>query len=185
VALFALSALLLVFTFRRPRRISVTALLLAMLIGALTPAVFALLIRYRPGPWVLVAMGCLGLATGILWSRSTRIYVAQGQIMARNSVWYLAVWGGLLAITQLVSIVTNRPPGVVMALLIMSTGTVVGMNGSLLLRYGAVKAGRRAPDEVFPGAQATRAGRHCRSCGRPLGPVDVFCVSCGARHDGE
>lgn len=184
VALFLVATALLVLTFRRPRPLSAPALLLATLVGTLTPALFALLIRYRPSSGVIAAMAALGLAVGVLWSRATRLSLAGGRVIAQNSGWYLAVWGGIFALTQLVSIVTNRPPRVVMALLVLSAATVVGTNGSLLVRARAVRAGRQAP-EAAPVPPPRPVGcRFCRSCGAPVDPADAFCVACGGRCDG-
>jgi hypothetical protein len=167
---FALSVVLLVLTFRKPRKVSVFSLILAILVGLTTLTVFSFLIRYHPSVWLLIAMGSAGLLIGVLWSRATRIYVENGQVMSRNSVWYLVVWGGIFALTQLISIVTNRPPSAAMALLIMSTASIIGMNGSIIKRYLAARAGARAPET---------SSRSCSRCGVPAVSGDVFCSKCG------
>jgi hypothetical protein len=66
---------------------------------------------------------------------------AQGnQVMSQNSVLYLGVWGGIFALNQLITIVTNRPTDIAMALLIVSTATVWGTNADILRRYAKIKA---------------------------------------------
>ena len=167
---FVLSVGLLVLTFRKPRKVSVFSLLLAIFIGMITFALFSFFIRYHPSVWLLGAMGTVGLFLGIVWSRSTRIYIENGQIMSRNSVWYLVVWGGVFALTQLISIVTNRPPSIAMALLIMSTASIIGMNGSIIKRYFTARTGAEA-SEI--------SSRNCSKCGTSAVSEDIFCSKCG------
>jgi len=167
---FILSVALMVLTFRKPRKVSVLSLVLAIFIGLITFAVFSFLIRYHPSVWLLAVMGFAGFFIGMVWSRSTSIYIKNGEVMSHNSVWYLVVWGGIFALTQLISIVTNRPPSIVMALLIMSTASIIGMNGSIIKRYFAVRAGRPIPE---------RASVNCSKCGSPAVSGDIFCSKCG------
>jgi hypothetical protein len=169
---FVLSVALLILSFRKPKKISVLSLILAILVSLITLTVFSFLIRYHPSIWLLVAMGCAGLLIGIVWSQTTRIYVENGKVMSRNSVWYLVVWGAIFALTQLISIVTNRPPPVIMALLIMSTASVIGMNGRIIRRYFVARAGIVSPATAF---------RNCRQCGAPVDGGNVFCNQCGAK----
>jgi hypothetical protein len=169
---FVLSVTLLILTFRKPKKISVFSLVLAILMSLITLTVFSLLIRYHPSIWLLIAMGSAGLSTGIVWSQTTRIYVENGKVMSRNSVWYLVVWGAIFALTQLISIVTNKPPPVIMALLIMSTASVIGMNGRIIRRYFVARA------EI---ASATTAFRNCPKCGAPVDSGSAFCHQCGAK----
>jgi len=171
---FVLSVALLVITFRKPRKVSVFSLILAIFIGLITFAVFSFLIRYHPSIWLLAAMGSAGLFTGMVWSRATRIYIENGQVMSRNSVWYLVVWGGIFAMTQLISIVTNRPPSIAMALLIMSTASIIGMNGSIIKRYFSARAGTGASES---------SSRNCGKCGTPAVSGDIFCSKCGNKLD--
>jgi peptidoglycan/LPS O-acetylase OafA/YrhL len=168
---FALSVVLLVLTFRKPRKVSVLSLILVIAISLVTLVVFSALINYHPSLTLLILMGAAGLVIGALWSQATQVYLQDGKVMSRNSVWYLLVWGGIFALTQLVSVATGRPPVVIMALLIMSTASVIGMNTMIIKRYLGVRAGRGRP---------AAGGRACPGCGTPAGPEDVFCGQCGA-----
>ena len=49
------------------------------------------------------------------------------------------VWGLVFAVNQLVTVFTGRPPAIAMMMLIISTGLVIGNNGSLLVRYLRVR----------------------------------------------
>jgi len=169
---FVVSVALLVLTFRKPKKVSILSLLLVIVISIITLAVFSFLINYQPSFLLLALMVLAGLVIGVVWSQATHVYVENGKVMSRNSVWYLLVWGGIFALTQLVSVMTNRPPSVIMALLVMSTGSVIGMNGMIMKRYFSVKAGAQAGPTV---------GSGCPKCGAPVGGDDAFCSRCGAR----
>ncbi len=118
----------------------------------------------------MVIMGSASLGIGILWSQSTRLYVESGTIMSRNSIWYLVVWGAVFALTQLISIVTQRPPSIIMALLIMSTASIIGMNGRIMQRYFAIRSNPSASGESLP---------TCSHCGATVGSESAFCNKCG------
>lgn len=169
---FVLSVVFLIFTFRKPKKVSIFSLVLAVLISLITLTVFSLFIHYRPS-WLLIAvMGFAGLCIGIVWSQSTRVYVENGKVMSRNSIWYLVVWGGVFALTQLISIVTQRPPSIIMALLVMSTGTIIGMNGSVMRKFLSARSSLDAPAPTSP---------QCRHCGAGVAPEAVFCGQCGRK----
>ena len=169
---FILSVALMVLTFRKPRKISVLSLILAVLVSLATLVIFSFLVHYEPSMWLLSATALAGFFIGLVWSQTTRVYVENGTVMSRNSIWYLVVWGGVFALTQLISIITNRPPPIIMALLMMSTATIIGMNGSIIKKYFSMKASIAQPG-TFP--------RKCRSCGAALVETDAFCSRCGQR----
>jgi hypothetical protein len=171
LVIFVLSVALLVLTFRRPKKVSIGSIILVVAISLVTLVVYSALINYHPSLTLLVLMGVAGLVVGGLWSQATQVYLQDGKVMSRNSIWYLVVWGGIFALTQLISVATSRPPMVIMALLIMSTASVIGMNTMIMKRYFAVRAGKKAP---------SGAGRTCPGCGAAAGPDDAFCHQCGA-----
>jgi len=169
---FILSVAFLIFTFRKPKKVSIFSLILAVLISLITLTVFSLFINYRPSPLLLVVMGLAGLCIGVVWSQSTRVYVENGKVMSRNSIWYLVVWGGVFALTQLISIVTQRPPSIIMALLVMSTGSIIGMNGRIMGKFLSARSGLDTP------ASTTT---QCRHCGAEVAREAVFCGRCGKK----
>jgi hypothetical protein len=170
---FVLSTALLVLTFRKPRKVSVFSLMLAMIISLVTLTIFSLLIHYRPSLLLIAAMAVAGLLIGVVWSQATRIYIENGKVMSHNSVWYLVVWGGIFALSQMIAITTNRLPSVIMALLVMSTASVIGMNGRIIGKYFAAKSSitvPEAPSGLCPrcGALIARENRFCGKCGEKL-----------------
>ncbi|HPV49729.1 MAG TPA: zinc ribbon domain-containing protein [Smithellaceae bacterium] len=172
LVIFILSVVLLIFTFRKPRKVSVFSLFLPILISLITFAVFSFFISYKPSIAVLVLMGGIGLCIGIVWSGATRIYVENGTVKSLNSIWYLVAWGAVFALTQMISIITQRPPSIVMALLVMSTGTIIGMNGRIAKKYLSVRSTVNASGE---------ASSRCSHCGAAKTGSDVFCRKCGTK----
>ena len=168
--IFILSVLFLIFTFRKPKKVSILSLILAMVVSLITLTVYSFFIYYRPSILLLIAMGSAGLFIGIIWSQSTHVYVENGKVMSRNSIWYLVVWGGVFALTQLTSIVTKRPPSIIMALLIMSTGSIIGMNGRIIGKCFSARSSLGAPEE---------SSHKCRHCGARIGSESAFCKQCG------
>ncbi len=168
--IFILSVVFLVFTFRKPKKVSMLSLILPIVISLITFTVFSLFVSYKPSILVLVLMGSAGLCIGILWSQSTRVYVERGTVMSRNSIWYLVAWGAVFALTQLISIVTQRPPSIIMALLIMSTASIIGMNGRIMQRYFSARSNPNTFGESLP---------TCSHCGATVGSESAFCNKCG------
>ena len=136
---FIASVLLLIFTFRKPRKVSVLSLIITIAISLLTLVIFSSLIKYEPPFWLWIVMAVIGIAVGWFWARTTRVYIKGEQVMSQNSIWYLVVWGAVFAINQLITIITNRPPDIAMALLILSTATVWGTNGDIIRRYFKIR----------------------------------------------
>ena len=192
--LTVLSAILLVLTFSKPRKVSIPSLLIMIAIGLVTFIVFASLTNYQPQPWIWYVMGITGIGAGIVQARTTRIYIEHNQVMSRNSVWYLVVWSSLLAINQLIIIVTNRPPDIAMALLIMGTTVIWGTNGDIIRRYfksvnsmkpAATTVGTASIDKsnnvpVAP-VNTDDTKLFCPACGKTAGGGDQFCTGCGGR----
>ena len=138
---FILSVLVLILTFRKPRKVSILSISITIVISLVTLIVFSSMTGYDPPAWLWLLMAAAGGATGWFWARTTRVYVQDNQVMSRNSILYLAVWGGIFALNQIIIIVTNRPPDIAMALLIASTATVWGTNASIIRRYTRARKG--------------------------------------------
>jgi hypothetical protein len=139
--LFIASVALLILTFRKPKKVSVLSLIITVAISLLTLVIFSALIKYDPPFWLWLLMAVIGIAIGYFWARTTKVFIKGNQVMNRNSIWYLVVWGGIFALNQLITIVTNRPPDIAMALLIISTATVWGTNGNIMRRYFQIRGG--------------------------------------------
>ena len=190
-----LSSLLLILTFRRPRKVSVPSLFITAAIGLVTLVVLAAFAAYEPELWVWIVMGIIGAGIGILQARTTRVYLEEARVMSRNSVWYIIVWAALLALNQLIIIITNRPPDITMAMLIMGTAVIWGTSGDIIRRYFKM---RPAVSPVQAGGQSVSATSTvepeetqkthiaippaiCKKCGHKVAQGDFFCNSCGEK----
>jgi hypothetical protein len=174
---FIVSVATLIVTLRKPRRVSIPSIILTVIISLTTLAAFSFLTRYRPPAWSWLLLVAAGIAIGIVWARTTKVFARGGHVMSQNSTLYLGVWGGIFAINQLVTIVTNRPPHVAMALLIAGTAIVWGTNGSIVHRYIRVKADCR----LGRGAAEPTVSGTCPRCGAASRQGAAFCGKCGVK----
>jgi hypothetical protein len=79
---FILSVVLLIFTFRKLKKVSIPSLILTIFISLVSLTVFSFFVKYRPSILLLIAMGLAGLLIGIVWSKLTRVYVENGKVMS-------------------------------------------------------------------------------------------------------
>lgn len=132
---FVLSVLMLVLTFRKPKKVNLRSLGIALAMSLLSMAVFSAIIGYQASAWIWLLMALIGGVIGWFWARTTQVYLENNAVMSRNSIWYLVVWGGVFALNQLITITTSRPPNIAMPMLILSTFIVWGTNGNIIKRY--------------------------------------------------
>jgi hypothetical protein len=193
--MFVASVALLIFTLRKPKIVSVLSLIIAVGVSLISLVVYSVLIRYEPPFWLWLLMLALGAGIGFFWARTTRIFTENGQVMSRNSIWYLAIWGAVFAVNQIITIVTNRPPDIAMALLLISTATVWGTNGNIFWRYYKIRS-ERQPQAIVavgqPESQLTLASKSasdkeaspiaaCPKCGAAVTQKASFCMKCGGK----
>ena len=175
--IFVLSIVILIVTLRKPKRVSVSSIVLTIIVSLMTLAAFSSLTRYTPPAWLWLLLVAAGIVVGTVWARTTKVFAKGNQVMSQNSILYLVVWGAIFAINQLITIVTNRPPSVAMALLILGTAIVWGTNGALIHKYLRVKANSRTAG----GAVGQAAGGSCPRCGAASRKRAAFCGKCGAK----
>lgn len=162
-------------------------LVYTMAVALLILIVYVVALRVAPHGALSWPLLFLGLGLGAWSSWATRLEAAEDRILARRSLWYVAVWGGTLAFTQLLA-VTAGPQAVAwgVASVYFSTGLTLGTNVTLLVRrHGLLDQARRhlaaasvSVGESGPGAAASGA---CAACGGDIGADMVFCPRCGTR----
>jgi hypothetical protein len=183
---------------RRNTRLRPAGLIVPALMSLLILAVYVLLTGAQGFSPVSALLAALGLGTGVIWSRTTRLSFRGGAVYARRSVWYLAVWALSIIIMQLMAVTSEAellPYGI--SAVYFSTGLAVGMNTSLLLRglNGKTSNGRAAVCARCGAANAagvaycagcgsplggvSRQAERCRTCGQANGPASAFCAACG------
>jgi hypothetical protein len=139
LVVFILSVILMILTFRKPKKVSILSISITIVISLLTLVIFSSLTHYEPSPWLWILMVIVGIGIGMLWARTTKLFIRGNQVMSQNSILYIGVWGGIFTLNQLITIVTNRPPDIAMALLIISTATVWGTNAAIIRRYSKIR----------------------------------------------
>jgi hypothetical protein len=177
-------------SFRQERPLNKRAQYLAMASPVLTLAVY--LVGARPSGGYLAAIAVAGLAGGVfglLWSRTTELTLRQGQVVGRNTIWWLAFWGASFVMTQGMTLLRQQT-GLNLSLVLMafSTGVAVTVAVGLLQGIEAVLAGvpsGPAPQPVSAApslavGQTFPAARYCESCGSPVVAGSAFCEQCGS-----
>ena len=178
-------------SFRQERPLNKRAQYLATATPVLTLLVY--LVGAGPSGGYLAAIavaGFVGALFGLLWSRTTELTLREGQVMGRNTIWWLAFWGASFVITQGMTLLRQQT-GLNLSLVLMafSTGIAVTVAVGLLRRIEAVLAS--GPVELAPQVvsaapslavgQTFPAARYCESCGGPVVPGSAYCEQCGHR----
>lgn len=149
MVLFALSVVIMLLTFRKARRLSPWMLLTSATISVVCTATFFALAGAPLSRLMIVLATGAGGTVGIGWSLTNLLFVDGGSVRARGNVWYLAVWGLSLALTQVAALAGGRTPYAVAVVSFIGMGVAVGNSLGLLLRYA------RARRLVRPAATAT------------------------------
>jgi hypothetical protein len=122
-------------SFRRERRIRASALLLSVALCLVMLPAFMLLSGARLNLWVGLPVLAVGLLVGFLRGGSTRLYYRNEEVVGKHSWWFLLGWGLSLALAQLLNLFGSALlSSLGLAPMFLSTGTQVGINGSMLLR---------------------------------------------------
>ncbi len=144
MALFALSVVIMLLTFRKARRLSPKALLFAAAISVLCTSFFFMLAGMPiSGGAVVLATGA-GAMVGIGWAMTNLLFVDGDMVRARGDLWFLAVWGVSLALPQLAALIGGRTPYAIAVVSFLGMGLAVGNSLALLARYCRVQKRARA-----------------------------------------
>ena len=140
VVLMLFSVAVMILTFKKAREV-VPAAMLASLAAALIGTLISLTFAHAVPSSTLILLALLvGGGLGALWSRTTLLFVDQGRIRMRGTIWYLAVWALTLAINQGVSIMTGRAPLIVSCLALAGAGLAIGNTAGLIFRANKAAA---------------------------------------------
>ena len=122
-------------TFRKPRRISPFSLLSSVLLGAILLPIYIWISDVPINLYVGFPFLCLGLLVGFLRGQTTQLRFVGDQVVGQHSWFFLLAWGSSLALSQLLNLFGG---GLLASLgllpVFLSTGTQVGIYGNLLLR---------------------------------------------------
>lgn len=152
MVLFALSVAIMLLTFRKARRLSPWMLLTSATISVVCTATFFALAGAPLSRLMVVLATAVGAMVGIGWSLTNLLFVDGGSVRARGNLWYLAVWGLSLALTQVAALAGGRTPYAVAVVSFIGMGVAVGNSLGLVLRYARAQRLARAAAPVTAGA---------------------------------
>ena len=127
--------LVMLFTYRVPRRIAVFPLLLSILLSLIALPTFVWLSGARLNLWIGAPAFLFGLVIGAIRGLTTRLSYEGGQVVGRRSWLFLLGWGGSLVVAQALAMAGSAllaSAGLIP--LYLTTGTEVGVQANLMLR---------------------------------------------------
>jgi len=139
MALFALSVVVMLLTFRKARRLSPKALLIAASISVACTSFFFLLAGSPLSAGAVAIAAAAGAMIGIGWAMTNLLFVDGDTVRARGDLWFLAVWGVSLALPQLAALFGGRTPYAIAVVSFLGMGLAVGNSLALLTRYRNVR----------------------------------------------
>ena len=139
-AMMLLSVASMLLTFRQARALEPVALLEALAVSLLSTLMsLALSATLPPGLLLLAGFAGGGIA-GVLWARTTLLFVEGTTVRGRDTLWSLAIWAASFALSQVVT-ATAGTSGTASAVMMMaSAGLAAGNALALSLRVRRVRA---------------------------------------------
>ena len=134
IAMTLFSAALMLVTFRSARALVPTALAVVMATTILASALSLWLANGRPSWLFAGAALAAGVALGGYWSTTLLIFVDNGVARGRGSLWYLAVWAGVLALNQIATGFLGFTPDVGGPGVVFAAGVSLGNSLGLIVR---------------------------------------------------
>ena len=145
---------LMLFTFRKERRINAFSPFLSAVLSLVMLPVFILMSGARLNLLLAIPILALGLVVGLLRGLTTRLTYKDGQVVGRNSQLFLLGWGGSLVVAQLLNLFGSALlASIGLMPVFLSTGTQVGMNGNVFLRRLMMR-----PPPPIPSVDRARPG---------------------------
>ncbi len=142
MALFVLSALTMLLTFRKARKLSPWSLAIGAAVSVACTWIFFALAGAPLSAAAIALAIAAGAMVGVGWSLTNLLFIDGDAVRARGNVWFLAVWALSLMMTQVATLAGGRTPYAVAMVSFLGMGLAVGNSLGLLARY--VRA-RRLP----------------------------------------
>jgi len=123
------------FGFRKPRRVSFFSSLFSALMSIVIPVIYILITGLRPDLRLALPFISFGMLLGFIRGATMKLSFVGDQVVGRHSILFLLLWGLSLALNQ--ALTTPNPTALMavgMAALFLSTGTQVGFYGILAVR---------------------------------------------------
>jgi hypothetical protein len=139
MALFALSVVTMLLTFRKARKLSPWSLLIGAIVSALCTWIFFALAGAPLSFAAILLAVAAGAMVGIGWSLTNLLFIDGEAIRARGNTWFLAVWAVSLIMTQAAALAGGKTPYAVALVSFLGMGLAVGNSFGLLARYAVAR----------------------------------------------
>lgn len=135
-SLFAVvMTIVMLFSFRKPRRITALSSLSSAMISFIMPVIFLAISGVKPDLRLALPFFSFGLLLGFLRGLTMELEFVGDQVVGRHSILFLLMWGLSLALNQALSTLDlTILLAVGLVALFLSTGTQVGFYGILAVR---------------------------------------------------
>ncbi len=129
-------------SWHRAQRLSATALVVSAAVSLASLVLYGFFVRLHLG--VLVWLGALfcGTLIGAAWGLLTPLRLTAGVVERCGGLWSLALWGGLLALHQLLVVVLGGAPRTAGLLPLAGTAIVAGQTMTLLVSATPLRSRR-------------------------------------------
>ena len=187
LAILAFSVAMLGFmlvTFKKAKTITRRGCAVSIAISLAVLAVYWLFVGSSLPAEAILLILVAGLALGAFRGKKTEVWEEKGVFRAKNSMWFLAVFGACYAFSQLLaSLGQALSLNVGIAAMCLGAGVAIGAQGSLYRRIGGGKEPESRSNKG-PAAQPPEQPPHprfCKNCGAELGRNEAFCRKCGTK----
>lgn len=140
MALFALSIVTMLLTFRKARKLSPWSLVIGAIVSVLCTWIFFALAGAPLSTAAILLAIAAGALVGIGWSLTNLLFIDGEAIRARGNIWFLAVWALSLLMTQAAALAGGQTPYAVALVSFLGMGLAVGNSLGLLARYVRARA---------------------------------------------
>jgi hypothetical protein len=136
---FVLTAMVLI-SYRKPKRFTIKDQLASVALTVITLPIFILVSGARLNIWLGIVLLFLGGVFGVVRGMTVKMYIAEDEVISRNSMLSLLFWGGSVALSSLMSNLDSALlASLGLAPLVFSTGMQVAINGVMVLRRMMMK----------------------------------------------
>ena len=138
VALFIFGVAVQVLTYRKEKAVKPRRIVISQTAALLSMMFFSIVTFRPPGPiWWLVLLS-FGFGCGIAYGSFVKVRAGERGVTMSYTLPWLIVWGALMTLTQLTSIVFSMVPALIYGLAILNLGINIGMNARILIDYRTV-----------------------------------------------
>jgi hypothetical protein len=141
VAIFVLSVVIQLRTWRRQRRVRPIFIVISQVAALAASIGFSVLTDRPPEADVWVGLLAVGIAGGVIYGGMMNIDRNERGVVMSYSFPAIITWTALMTITQLSAILSKSVPVVIFSIAIANLGVNLGMNGRVLYGYSRVRVG--------------------------------------------